>query len=124
MGFLDRMKGAANEASKAASMGTGKGAGDVAAYQQKAVRLNQAGVNTAATLRSLAETGNTDMGGSKEIRFEVEVRPASAAPYAATFSQFMLPGSTDGLAEGSEVTVRVDPEDPQSMLFWGAGPPG
>ena len=123
MGFLDKMKGAANQASKAAGMNTGMGMGDAAAYQQKAVKLNQSGVNTAATVKAMAETGNTDMGGSKEIRFEVEVRPAGGSPYAATFSQFMIQGSMSGVAEGSEITVRVDPDDPTSMIFWGAGAP-
>jgi hypothetical protein len=123
MGFFDKLKGAADQASKAGSMNTGMGVGDVAAYQQKAVRLNQAGVNTPATVRSMAETGNTDIGGSTEIRFEVEVRPADGDPYTATFSQFMVAGSTSSLAEGSEVTVRVDPDDPNSMIFWGAGSP-
>ena len=104
-------------------MGTGMGVGDVAGYQQKAVKLNQSGVNTAATVRSVAETGNTDMGGSKEMRFEVEVRPDGGSPYATTFTQFMIAGSLSGVAEGSEITVRVDPDDPNSMLFWGAGAP-
>ena len=123
MGFLDKMKDAANQASKATGMNTGMGVGDAAAYQQKAVKLNQSGVNTAATVKSIAETGNTDMGGSKEIRFEVEVRPEGGAPYAAAFTQFMIQGSLSGVAEGSVVTVRVDPDDPQSMIFWGAGAP-
>jgi hypothetical protein len=123
MGFLDKMKDAANQASKAGSMGTGMGAGDVAAFQQKAVKINQSGVNTAATVKSMTETGNTDPGGGKEIQFEVEVRPAGGAPYTTSFSQFMIQGSLSGVAEGSEVTVRVDPDDPNSMLFWGAGAP-
>ena len=123
MGFMDKMKDAANQASKAASMGTGMGAGDVAAFQQKAVKINQSGVNTAATVNAMTETGNTDPGGGKEIRFDVEVRPAGGAPYATTFSQFMLAGSLGGVAAGSEITVRVDPDDPNSMLFWGAGAP-
>ena len=121
MGFFDKMKDAANQASKAGSMGTGMGVGDAAAYQQKAVKLNQSGVNTAATVRSMEETGNTDMGGSKEIRFDVEVRPAGGSPYTTTFTQFMIQGSLGGVAEGSEITVRVDPDDPNSMIFWGAG---
>jgi hypothetical protein len=123
MGFFDKMKDAANQASKAGSMGTGMGVGDAAAYQQKAVKLNQSGVNTAATVKSMTETGNTDIGGGKEIRFEVEVRPAGGSPYTTEFSQFMMQGSLSGVAEGSEVTVRVDPDDPNSMIFWGAGAP-
>ena len=120
MGFMDRMKGAANQASKGMSMGTGMGVGDVAAYQQKAVKLNQSGVDTPATVRSMTATGNTDMGGSKEIAFEVEVQPAGGAPYTTTFTQFMMEASLSGVGEGSAITVRVDPDDPHSMLFWGS----
>jgi hypothetical protein len=46
-----------------------------------------------------------------------------ANPYAASFSQFMVANSMSGVTEGSEVTVRVDPDDPSSMLFWGASAP-
>jgi hypothetical protein len=122
MGFLDKMKDAANQATKATGMGTGMGIGDQAAYRNQAIRLNQAGVNHPATVKTMAETGNSDAG-SKEVQFEVEVRPADAGPYAASFRQFMVEGSLTGVAEGSEITVRVDPDDPSSMLFWGAGAP-
>jgi hypothetical protein len=123
MGFLDKMKDAANQASKAASMGTGMGAADVAAYQQKAQKLNQSGVNHPATVKGMAPTGNTDPGGGREIRFDVEVQPERGAPYATSFTQFMMDGSMGGVGEGSVITVRVDPDDPNSMLFWGAAAP-
>lgn len=125
MGFMDKMKDAANQASKSAGlgMGTGMGVGDQAAYRDRAIKLNQSGVNHPATVTTMTETGNSDPGGGKEIRFEVEVRPAGANPYAATFSQFVVAGSMSGVSEGSEITVRVDPDDPSSMLFWGATPP-
>jgi hypothetical protein len=123
MGFLDKMKDAANQATKATGMGTGMGIGDQAAYRDRAIRLNQAGVNHPATVKTMSETGNSDAAGGKEIRFEVEVRPANANPYAASFKQFMAEGSLTGVADGSEITVRVDPDDPNSMLFWGANAP-
>lgn len=122
MGFLDKMKDAANQASKATGMGTGMGVGDQAAYRDRAIKLNQSGVNHPATVKSVTETGNADVSG-KEIRFEVEVRPAGGNAYAASFSQFMVEGSLGGVGEGSEITVRVDPDDPNSMLFWGANAP-
>jgi hypothetical protein len=123
MGFMDKMKDAANQASKATGMGTGMGVGDQAAMRDRAIRLNQVGVNYPATVKAFAETGNSDVGGGKEIRFEVEVRPDNANPYAATFTQFMIEGSLTGVSEGGEITVRVDPDDPNSMLFWGGGAP-
>ena len=119
MGFMDKFKDAANQASKATGMNTGMGVGDQAAYQQKAMRLNQAGVNHPAVLTSFRETGNSDMGGSKEIEFDVEVRPEGGSPYRATFAQFMPAGSENNLSEGRTITVRVDPDDPNSMLYWG-----
>jgi hypothetical protein len=123
MGFLDKMKDAANQATKTTGMGTGMGIGDQAAYQKRAVRLNQSGVNHPATVKTMSETGNSDPGGGKEIQFQVEVQPANANPYAASFMQFMVEASLTGVAEGSEITVRVDPDDPNTMMFWGAGAP-
>jgi hypothetical protein len=119
MGFMDKVKDAANQASKGMGMGTGMGVGDQAGYQQRAMKLNQSGVNTPATITAVTETGNTDMGGSTEVAFEVEVRPEGGAPYAASFKQFMMAGSMNSLAAGREVTVRVDPDDPNSMMYWG-----
>lgn len=119
MGFMDKFKDAANQASKGMGMGTGMGVGDQAAYQQKAMKLNQSGVNHPATVKSFRETGNTDMGGGKEIEFEVEVQPAGGAPYTTTFTQFMVDASMSTVSEGGQITVRVDPDDPNSMLVWG-----
>jgi hypothetical protein len=119
MGFMDRMKDAANQASKPLGMGTGMGVGDQAAYRDRAIKLNQSGVEHPATVKTLTETGNSDVGGGKEIQFEIEVRPADANPYAATFTQFMVQSVMDSVSEGSQITVRVDPDDPSSMMFWG-----
>lgn len=116
MGFLDKMKDAANQASQ----GVGMGVGDQAAYRDKLMKLNRSGVETPATVKSMTETGNSDMGGGKEIRFDVEVTPAGDAPYAATFTQFMIQSSMEAVSEGSEVMLRVDPDDSNSMMFWGA----
>ena len=60
------------------------------------------------------------MGGGTEYEFEVEIKPAEGAPYAATFNQFMHEGSMGSWAtEGADVKVRVDPDDPSSMILWG-----
>jgi|1185.fasta_scaffold08831_1 hypothetical protein len=123
MGFMDRMKEAASQASEMAkgagqSMSAG-GQTDAAAYRDRAIKLNQSGVNTPATIKSMSETGKTDMGGGKEIAFDVEVRPASGAAYENTFTQSMQPSVLESLNPGTEITVRVDPDDSTSMLFWG-----
>ncbi len=54
-----------------------------------------------------------------EMRFVVEVQPASGAPYEATFNQELTQQVAEMLAPGSKIMVRVDPGDPSSMLFWG-----
>jgi hypothetical protein len=56
-----------------------------------------------------------------EMRFVVEVEPANGTPYEATFTQQLAQQVAEMLAAGSQITVRVDPNDPSSMLFWGVG---
>jgi hypothetical protein len=122
MGFMDRMKGAASQAQDLAKQATSQGGmtvGEQAAYRDRAVKLNESGVNHPATVKSLRETGNSDAGGGKEVEFQVEVRPADANPYAATFTQFMVASVMEDVSEGSEATVRVAPDHPASMMFWG-----
>jgi hypothetical protein len=58
--------------------------------------------------------------GGEEYAFDVEVQPAGGAPYAASFTQFMHPGSMGSWShDGAAVMVRVDPQDPNSMMLWG-----
>ena len=40
-------------------------------------------------------------------------------PHATTFSQFMVDSVMAGVAPGARIKVRVDPDDPTSMMFWG-----
>ena len=112
MGFMDKFKDAAKQATGTAGQFENR---------DRATKLNQSGVDTPATVQSVRETGKKDIGGGKETEFTVEVQPAGGAPYTATFTQFMVEGGTSGISEGSAITVRVDPDDPNSMLFWGLG---
>jgi len=112
MGFMDRMKGMAQSAASG-------GVTDAGEYRNRAVKLNSAGVDTPATIKSMSETGKTDFGGGKEIAFEVEVRPAGGEAYTSTFNQSMIDSVLGQLSPGQAITVRVDPDDPSSMLFWG-----
>jgi hypothetical protein len=125
MGFMDRMKEAASQASEMAKSAgqsmTKEGMTDATAYRDRAIKLNQSGVATPATIKSMSETGKTDMGGGKEIAFEVEVRPQNGAAYTNTFTQSMQASVLESLAPGTEITVRVDPDDQNSMMFWGMG---
>jgi hypothetical protein len=56
-----------------------------------------------------------------EMKFVVEVQPGNGTPYEATFNQATTQQVVDMLKPGSKITVRVDPNDPASMLFWGMG---
>ena len=48
------------------------------------------------------------------------MQPAGGAPYAASFKQFMHTGSMGSWAyDGAAVKVRVDPQDPSSMMLRG-----
>jgi hypothetical protein len=118
MGFMDRIKGAAKQAGHTAQMGMG--GGGMLEHRNVAIKLNESGVNHPATLKGLSETGRTDPGGGKETEFTVEVDPGEPGAYEATFTQFILAGQLGSHSEGSRITVRVDPDDPSSMMFWGS----
>lgn len=49
------------------------------------------------------------------------MQPAGGAAYSATFNQDLIQASVDSLQKlvGQEITVKVDPDDPQSMVAWG-----
>jgi hypothetical protein len=109
MGFLDKVKGTAKQAmSPGAQMGE----------RDKIQRINQSGVEARATVNSMRESG-TQLGGGHQIEFELTVHPASGEDYRVSTSQSMHDATLQGIAEGGDVVVKVDPEDPQSLLVWG-----
>ena len=125
MGFMDRMKDAANQAAGAAKAG-GQAmrdgmSPDTAATAAKMEKLAKSGVEQKATLQSMTPTGKTAMGGGIEHTLAVEVQPVGGAPYICTFTQDLIQQSVEGFEEkiGEEITVKVDPDDPQSMVAWG-----
>jgi len=106
MGLIDKLKG----------LGTVQDFG----MASRINRLAQAGVETPAVIQRASPTGRTEIGGGQEYEFGVEVRPAGGAPYPASFTQFMHPGSMgDWVAPGAGVKLRVDPQDPMSMMVYG-----
>jgi hypothetical protein len=118
MGFTDRFKGMGDMAAQAQAMGMPTQQDvDMA---NRLTRLNQVGVQHAATIGAMQPTGRSDIGGGQEYSFDVEVRPEGGAPYAASFTQFMHVQSMGTWAyAGALVNVRVDPQDAQSMMLWG-----
>ena len=111
MGFMDQFKDA---------MQSGMPSGQDMEYMQKVTKLNDSGVEHPATIKRLAPTGGTDAGGGKEYEVEVEVSPEGGSPYTTTFKQYMHEQTMGSWAtEGAAVKVRVDPDDPNSMILWG-----
>jgi hypothetical protein len=117
MGFMDRLKGAAQQAAGTATQAANPGG--MASQRDKIMRINKVGVETRATVDSMQETG-TQLGGGHKMEFDLTVHPDGGEDYAAHVSQALHDATLQGIAEGGIVTVKVDPEDPSSMLVWGA----
>jgi hypothetical protein len=67
----------------------------------------------------MTETG-TSFGGGHEIDFVLTVHPADGgADYQVTTSQTMHDVTLAGIAQGGLVIVKIDPDNPQSLLVWG-----
>jgi hypothetical protein len=110
MGFLDNLKGTAKQAVNP---------GGQMAERDKIMRINQSGVDARATVDSMRESG-TQFGGGHQIEFELTVHPADGGEdYRVSTSQSMHDATLQGIAQGGEVIVKVDPEDPQALLVWG-----
>ena len=108
MGFLDKLKGTAKQAfSPGAQMGE----------RDKIMRINQSGIDGRATVNSMREVGQ-QFGGGHQIEFELTV-DGPDGPYQVRTSQSLHDQTLQGIAQGGQVVVKIDPEDPQSLLVWG-----
>jgi hypothetical protein len=109
MGFLDKLKGTAKQAMNPTGM---------AGERDKIARLNQAGVMRTATVNSMKEVG-TQFGGGHQIEFDLTVHADGGADYPVHVSQSLHDATLQGIEEGGKIQVKVDPDDPQSLLVWG-----
>ena len=110
MGFMDKLMGTAKQmANPIGQAGT----------RDKIMKLNKSGVLTPATVNSMRETG-TALGGQHQIDFELTVHPEGGAAYQVRLSQSLHEVTLKGVSEGARINVKVDPDDPQSLLVWGA----
>jgi hypothetical protein len=117
MGFMDKVKQAA-EAAQGQTSKIGVGAsGDQMGLANKAKKLMDSGVETPARIDSMESTGKTDAPGGTEHVITVTVSPAGGSPYSVTFNQFVYPSAP--FSAGEDVIVRVDPEDPNTVMLWG-----
>jgi hypothetical protein len=110
VGFLDKLKGTAKQAVNP---------GGQLKERDKITKINASGVDATATVDSMAEVGS-QIGGGHQIDFELTVHPAGGEDYKVATSQSMHEQSLAGVEQGSTVQVKVDPDDPQSLLVWGA----
>ena len=119
MGFMDKIKGAA-ESAQAATSKIGIGAsGEQMAQANKAKKLAESGVDTPAHIDSMTGTGKTDATNSVVYLISLTVRPLTGAEYQATTQQYVHPSAAESFVEGADVIVRVDPDDPSQVLLWG-----
>jgi hypothetical protein len=110
MGFLDKVKGTAKQALNPIGQ---------AGERDKIMRINEAGVQTPATVNSMRNVGS-QLGGGHQIEFDLTIHPEGGEDYQAHISQSMHDVTLQGVAEGANIIVKVDPDDPQSLLVWGA----
>jgi hypothetical protein len=117
MGFMDKMKQAAEGVqAQTSKIGVGASA-DQMGLANKAKKLMDSGVETPARIDSMESTGNTDAPGGTEHVIKATVSPAGGAPYEVTFNQYVYPSAP--FSPGEDVIVRVDPEDPNTVMLWG-----
>ena len=119
MGFMDRLKGAAESVqAQTSKVGIGASA-DQMGLANKAKKLMDSGVETPGHIDAMEPTGQTDTPGGAENVITATVKPAGGAEYQVTFNQYVYPSTP--FAVGDDVTVRVDPDDPNTVMLWGRG---
>ena len=116
MGFMDKLKGAAESVqAQTSKVGVGASAGQMD-LANRAKRLMKEGVDTPATIDSMEPTGNTDKPGGAENVITATAEPAGGAAYQVTFNQYIYPAAP--FSVGDAVKLKVDPADPSvAMIF-------
>jgi hypothetical protein len=88
------------------------------------MRLTQHGVDTPATLRAVQIAPPSALAAySVEATLDWTVEPPGGAPYEARSADSVHPTVAPSLVAGARCTVRVDPDDPQTVMFWGTAEP-
>jgi hypothetical protein len=117
MGFMDKLKGAAESVqAQTSKVGVGASA-DQMSLANRGKRLMDHGVEEPGHIDSMTSTGKTDTPGGTEHMITITITPASGAAYSVTTNQYIYPAAP--FAAGEDVIVRVDPEDPESVMLWG-----
>src|SRR3954469_20696112 len=116
MGFMDRLKSAAEGVqAQTSKVGVGASAGQME-LANRAKKLMKEGVDTPAHIDSMTSTGNTDKPGGTEYMIGMTVTPAGGAAYQVTTNQYIYPSNP--FSEGENVTVKVLPADPNVVMIF------
>ena len=119
MGFMDRVKKAA-EGAQAATSKVGVGASrEQMDLANRAQALMKDGVDTPARIESMTPTGNTDTPGGSEHMIDLMISPPGGTPYKVTTNQYIYPSAP--FRTGEAVTVKVLPSDPNTVMIFGKG---
>ena len=109
MGFMDKLKGTAKQAVNP---------GGQMKERDKIQKINASGVDATATVDSMEEVGS-QLGGGHQVDFQLTVHPVGGADYPVATSQAMHEQTLKGVEQGATIAVKIDPDDPQSLLVWG-----
>jgi hypothetical protein len=117
MGFMDKLKGAAEGVqAQTSKVGIGADAGQMA-LANRAQKLMKSGMDTPAHIDEMTPTGKTDTPGGTEYVINLTVKPVGSPVYGATTNQYIYPSAP--FSTGEDVVVKVDPDDANVMMIWG-----
>jgi hypothetical protein len=89
--------------------------GDMAADGEKANHLGANGQDGTATITAVRDTGMT-VNDNPSIEMDLQVQVAGAPPYPVTHQQVVSRLAIANFQPGANVTVKVDPANPQSLI--------
>jgi len=90
--------------------------GQMANDGQKAQHLMHAGRVGTATVSGVRQTG-TFVNNNPECELDLQVTVDGSAPYEVTHRQILAMVALPGFQPGASVPVRVDPNDPSSLII-------
>jgi hypothetical protein len=91
----------------------------VAQRAQRTMRLAKIGVDTLAELKSVALDQRPTY---LQANIVWTVKPVGAPPYETRSADAVQPALASSLVPGAQCTVKVDPDDPQSVMLINYGP--
>ena len=89
---------------------------DVQQMQGNQARLMQTGLEGRAVVKQLRDTG-TMVNNMPTLELDLEVSVAGREPYPVAHRQVVSHASLGGLQPGATVAVKVDPDDPATLIL-------